>query len=114
MQHHSTSSSSVQIPTHTGSHACTLPSDPSASREHRAKWTGDLPKRGWISEQGAFPGAPNMVTDRACFNEKGHLSADTEDDGRRDATTWRRERKKRRRKAEIYVRFSFVPVNSIG
>jgi hypothetical protein len=50
-----------------------------------------------------------MATDSARFNEKGYWSTDTENDGRRGATTWRREKKKRRRrKAEIYVSFSFV------
>ncbi|KAH9971879.1 hypothetical protein BGW80DRAFT_1318981 [Lactifluus volemus] len=78
-----------------------------ASREHFA--TGiedlqDLPKHGWISDQGAFLGTPNMATDSARFNEKGYWSTDTENDGRRGATTWRREKKKRRRrKAEIYI-----------
>ncbi|KAI0247757.1 hypothetical protein BJV78DRAFT_1243036 [Lactifluus subvellereus] len=94
MQHHSTLSPSSQTPTHSSPHACPLPSDLPAPHEHSAKLTESLH---------TFPGAPNTVIDSEGFDEKGHVSTDTENDGRRDATSWRRERKKRRRKAEIYI-----------
>jgi hypothetical protein len=46
------------------------------------------------------------ATESQGVDEKGYQSTDTEAEAKRDGNTWRRERKKRRRKAEIYVRFS--------
>lgn len=108
MQHHS---SSLQTPTNTSPHACSLPSDSSAPHKHSAKWTEslrDLSKPGWIKHSGTNPGAPDTVIDSEGFDEKGHVSTDTENDERHNATSWRREKKKRRRKAEIYVSVLFV------
>jgi hypothetical protein len=126
MQRHSITSSPSQTPAHIGPHAPLFASDSKASCERFATGTEDLhdlPKHGWISDQGAFLGTPNTAIDSAWFNEKGYWSTDTENNGRRDATTWRREKKRRRRKAEIYVSFFFhingaalvqLPFRSLG
>ncbi len=53
-------------------------------------------------------GAQNGATDKEGFDEKAYLSTDTENGAKRGARTRRREGKKRRRKAEIYVRFVFL------
>ena len=64
----------------------------------------DLSKFGHIGS----PGAQNEATDKEGLDEKGYLSTDTENGAKRDVRTRKREGKKRRRKAEIYVRFLFL------
>ncbi len=74
---------------------------------HHAGWMEnlrDLSKR--IHHAGSSPGAHHGASESEGIDEKGYHSADTEVEAKRDVNTWRRERKKRRRKAEIYVRFS--------
>jgi hypothetical protein len=50
----------------------------------------------------------NEATEGEGVDEKGYVSTDTETEARRDMSAWRRERKKRRRKAEIFVGFLFL------
>ena len=107
--HLSTTSSSSQTPPHTNPHV-----EPVSSLHHghRARWAEslrDLTKHSWISHTGSSLGLHTAATDREGFDEKGHISTDTENEGKQDMRTWRRERKKRRRKAEIYVSFLYLP-----
>lgn len=102
-QHRLSSSSSLQSPAYTSPHAHSpQPASPSTPGP-LAKWTEalrDLPKRGRISH----PGVSHTATDSEAGDEKERRSTDTEDEKRRDAVdTWRRDKKKRRRKAEIYI-----------
>lgn len=66
----------------------------------------DLSKLHWIHRAGSPPDTHHGATESEGVTEKGYNSTDTEAEVKRDVNTWRRERKKRRRKAEIYVRFS--------
>lgn len=50
-------------------------------------------------------GTQNAATDKEAADEKGYLSTDTENEARRDVKTRKREGKRRRRMAEIYVGF---------
>jgi len=102
------SASTSQTPTHT------TPQDPSPppAHTHHSKWTEglyDLFQRGWIGHPGHSPGVENTASHSDGFDEKGYLSTSTENEARRDVSSWRRERKKRRRKAEIYVSFLYLP-----
>lgn len=69
----------------------------------------DLSKGGLSGHTGSVMAAQNAATDREGVDEKGYLSTDTENEARRDVRTWKREGKKRRRKAEIYVGFPSLP-----
>ncbi|KAI0295613.1 hypothetical protein B0F90DRAFT_1811458 [Multifurca ochricompacta] len=87
-------------------HADLVSSESSPGPGHFAKWTEtlrDLPKRGWISHPGISPSAPRVSTDSEGFDEKEPFTVDTETYARREATNWKRDKKKRRRKTEIYV-----------
>ncbi|KAH9971269.1 hypothetical protein BJV74DRAFT_889383 [Russula compacta] len=102
-QPHSSTTSSSQTPPHTNPHL-----DPVSSSHHghRARWAEslrDLTKHSWIDHTGSSLGLHTVATDSEGFDEKGRLSTDTENEGKQDMSTWRRERKKRRRKAEIYI-----------
>jgi hypothetical protein len=66
----------------------------------------DLSKLHWIHPAGSPPDAHHGATESEGVDEKGYHSTDTEAEAKRDVNTWRRDRKKRRRKAEIYVRLS--------
>ncbi|KAI9461872.1 hypothetical protein F5148DRAFT_1276653 [Russula earlei] len=105
-QHQSASSSPSQTPTHPNLHFDAVPSE-SASlppHGHHTTWAEnwrDLSKRG-INHARHSPDA-HMATNSEGLDEKGYLTTDTENEARRDLRTWRRERKKRRRKAEIYI-----------
>jgi hypothetical protein len=66
----------------------------------------DLSKLHCIRHAGSPPDVHHRATESEGVDEKGYHSTDTEAEAKRDVNTWRRERKKRRRKAEIYVRFS--------
>ena len=74
---------------------------------HFERWSEslrDLSKFGHIGPSGT----QNKVTDKEDLDEKAYLSTDTENGAKRDVRTRKREGKKRRRKAEIYVRFLFL------
>lgn len=89
--HHSTTSSSSQANTPPNAHPdCSAPGSPPHHVYH----------------SGSSTDAHHGATESEGVDEKGYHSTDTEAEGKRDGNTWRRERKKRRRKAEIYVRFS--------
>jgi hypothetical protein len=108
-QNHSSSSSSSQTPAHANPHVGSSASVPPTPRARWIENLHDLPKRGWTGHTSTAPAAgKNAAIDDEGFDEKGHHSTDTDNDPRRDASTWRRERKKRRRKAEIYVGFLFL------
>jgi hypothetical protein len=94
MRHRSSSSSSSHSAPHAQPpHSASLPTPrPLAKLTETLR---DLPKRGRISH----PSTPHTATDSG--DEKEGLSTDTENDKRRDAV--RRDKNKRRRKAEIYV-----------
>lgn len=66
----------------------------------------DLSKLHWIHRASSPPDAHHGATESESVQEKGYHSTDTEAEAKRDVNTWRREKKKRRRKAEIYVRIS--------
>jgi hypothetical protein len=100
-QHHSTTASSSSN-SHVDSSAHGSPSP----HVHHASWMENLPKLHWPAHAGAPHGAENAATESERVDEKGYVSTDTEAEAKRDVSTWKRERKKRRRKAEIYVRFS--------
>lgn len=66
----------------------------------------DLSKLPWIAHAGSLHSVENGATPEGeGVDEKGYVSTDTEAEAKRDVSTWRRERKKRRRKAEIFVGF---------
>jgi hypothetical protein len=73
----------------------------------------DLSKLHWIHHADSPPDAHHGATENEGVDEKGYHSTDTDVEAKRDLNTWRRERKKRRRKAEIYVRFS-VPSHYVA
>lgn len=107
--HHSTTSSSSQ--TNTPPNAQPDFSAPGLPPQyvHHAGWMEnlrDLSKLHRIRHAGSPPNAHHGATESEGVDEKGYHSTDTEAEAKRDLNTWRRERKKRRRKAEIYVRFS--------
>ena len=104
----STTSSSPRTPpphSHVGSSAPgSLP-----SHAHRASWVENLrevSKLHWTAHAGPPHGVENAETEGEGADEKDYVSTDTEAEARRDVSAWRREKKRRRRKAEIYVRFS--------
>lgn len=66
----------------------------------------DLSKLHRIHHAGSPSDAHHGATESEGVDEKGCHSTDTDVEAKRDVNTWRRDRKKRRRKAEIYVRFS--------
>ena len=108
-QHHSTTSSSSQTDTppnvHPDSSAHGLP----PHHVHHAGWMEnlrDLSKLRWNHPAGSLPDTHHRATASEGVDEKGYHSTDTEAEAKRDVNTGRRDRKKRRRKAEIYVRFS--------
>lgn len=68
----------------------------------------DISKLHWSHHAGSPSDAHHDATESEGAHEKGYHSTDTEAEEKRDVNAWRRERKKRRRKAEIYVR-SVVP-----
>ncbi|KAI0287073.1 hypothetical protein BC826DRAFT_74601 [Russula brevipes] len=103
-QNHSSSSSTSQTPAHANPHVGSSASVPPTPRARWIESLHDLPKRGWTGHTSTAPAAgKNAAIDDEGFDEKGHHSTDTDNDPRRDASTWRREKKKRRRKAEIYI-----------
>lgn len=69
----------------------------------------DLSKFGHIGSSGA----QNEATDKEGLYEKAYHSTDTENGAKRDVRTRRREGKRRRRKAEIYVRFCYFELHDI-
>jgi len=73
---------------------------------HFGRWPDSLRdlSKGGLS---GHTSAQNAATDKEGVDEKGYLSTDTE--ARRDVKTRKREGKRRRRKAEIYVGFPFLP-----
>ncbi|KAI0280636.1 hypothetical protein BGY98DRAFT_1088820 [Russula aff. rugulosa BPL654] len=95
-QHHQSPTSSSQTNT-----------PPNAHPDHSARgWMEnlrDLSKLHWYRHAGSPPDAHHDATESEGVHEKGYHSTDTEVEGKRDVNTWRRERKKRRRKAEIYI-----------
>jgi hypothetical protein len=100
-QHQLSSSSSFFQSPHTNPHA-QPPHSASPAHGTLAKLTEtlcELPKRGRISH----PGTSRTATDSEGGDEKEDLSTDTENDKRRDAAGRRRDKNKRRRKAEIYI-----------
>jgi hypothetical protein len=77
---------------------------------HFGKWPEclrDLSKGGHTD---SLIGAQNAAIDKEVVDEKGYLSTDTENEARRDVKTRKREGKRRRRMAKIYVSFPFLPV----
>ena len=107
VQHHSYPSSASQTPTHASPHVKPFDSVSSPRLGHFERWSEnlrDLSKIGHIGSSGAQNGA----TYKEGSDEKAYLSTDTENEAKRDVRTRRREGKRRRRKAEIYVRFVFL------
>ncbi|KAI0259453.1 hypothetical protein BC834DRAFT_833522 [Gloeopeniophorella convolvens] len=104
---HQRSASSSQSPTHPNTQTDPSPSDTVPLHGHRMRWTEtlrDLPKSGWMIHPGTAPGTPNTATDSELgYDEKEHLAAEKEADKRRHMQGRRRDAKKRRRKAEIYI-----------
>lgn len=107
--HHSTTSSSSQTNTPPNAHPDSSAHGSPPHHVHHAGWMEnlrDLSKLHCIRHAGSPPDVHHRATESEGVDEKGYHSTDTEAEAKRDVNTWRRERKKRRRKAEIYVRFS--------
>jgi hypothetical protein len=68
----------------------------------------DLSKLHWTAHAGSPQSAENGATEGESVDEKGYVSTDPEAEARRDMSARRRERKKRRHKAEIFVGFLFL------
>jgi hypothetical protein len=106
---HSTTSSSSQTNTPPNAHPDSSAHGSPPHHVHHAGWMEnlrDLSKLHWIHPAGSPPDAHHGATESEGVDEKGYHSTDTEAEAKRDVNTWRRDRKKRRRKAEIYVRLS--------
>lgn len=103
---HSTTSSSSQTNTPPNAHPDSSAHGSPPHHVHHAGWMEnlrDLSKLHWIHPAGSPPDAHHGATESEGVDEKGYHSTDTEAEAKRDVNTWRRDRKKRRRKAEIYI-----------
>lgn len=105
----STTASSSQTNTPPNAHADSSARGSPPHHVHHAGWKEnlrDLSKLHWINRAGSPPIAHHDATESEGVHEKGYNSTDTEVEAKRDVNPWKRERRKRRRKAEIYVKFS--------
>ena len=114
-QHHQTTTLSPQTATSPKSRVdSSTPGSPSP-HVHHTRWMEslrDLSKLHWIAHAGSHQGAESAAIESEGVDEKGYVSTDTEPEARRDVSNWRRERKRRRRKAEIYVGgFCSIPLH---
>ena len=107
--HQSTTSSSSKTNTPPNAQPDFSTRDSPPQYVHHAGWMEnlrDLSKLHRIRLAGSPSDAHHGATESEGVDEKGYHSTETEADAKRDLNSWRRERKKRRHKAEIYVRFS--------